>query len=456
MKKITFIYFFILFAVWNSSSYAQRVLTIDEAIHIALNNNPAIRINRSQIKEADAKHAQAYSSFLPQAEVISKYFYTNNTSGLFPVEGSIVPVMDNGIPTGDDITMHAKSPFPILDRDVLTLDFNVIYPLYMGGKRKNALESTNALKEVYQKDLKDTEGFLSLNVKTAFYNVLYLEEMLNVFKETLDQLQGHYSIAEKAYKEGVRSEFDVLMFTTKIKEANSQFIELNGKKEVALSTLKSLLNMTDTVSPICKGSIQINTKYLNLPSEQMLDTINAGNNKLLSFKAMKDVMSYKEKIDAADNLPNLVAFSNYHIYHGQDTPPFDVAWRQGYSIGLSLKINLFDGNMMKGKVQETKAGIEKTIGYEESYKLQIRTKYTTSVQHISSLVSQKESALSNMDVANKALEIAGVGFKNGVITSIELNDAQINITKVKTQLLSIEKDILLEQANLQYLRGEIF
>jgi outer membrane protein TolC len=63
--------------------------------------------------------------------------------------------------------------------------------------------------------------------------------------------------------------------------------------------------------------------------------------------------------------------------------------------------------------------------------------------------------LNNWTVANKAYEIATVGYKNSVITTIELNDVQLNITKINIQLLNIKKDILLEYANLQYLLGVI-
>jgi len=80
----------------------------------------------------------------------------------------------------------------------------------------------------------------------------------------------------------------------------------------------------------------------------------------------------------------------------------------------------------------------------------------TSVQHIHSLESQRESVMDNIKVADKAYEIAMVGYKNNVITTIELNDTQLNITKMKIQLLSVEKDILVEQANLQYLLGVIY
>ncbi|MCX6239855.1 MAG: TolC family protein [Bacteroidia bacterium] len=456
MKKSIVISFLMSFALWNSPSFAQKALTLDDAIRIALDNNPSIKINQSQIKEADAKKIQAYSNFLPQAEVLSKYFYTNNTSGLFPLEGSSVPVMNNGTPTGEDIIMHAKAPFPILDRDVLTMDMNLIYTLYAGGKRKNALESTNALKEAYLNDLRETEGNLSLNVKTIFYNVLFLDELLKVYEETLNQILEHLNMAEKSYQEGVRSEFDVLMFKTKSTDFNSQLIELKSKKEIALFALKALLNFSETDSITCIGSIKTTINYSFLSSEQLSDSIDIGNNKMQSLKAMKKVLAYKEKVDKAENLPTLFTFGNYHIYHGLDTPPFDQAWRQGYAIGVGIKINLFDGNLSKGKVQETRAGIEKISGYEESFKVQFKNKYLTSVQHIQSLEAQRESVMDNIKVADKAYEIAMVGYKNNVITTIELNDTQLNITKVKIQLLNVEKDILVEQANLQYLLGVIY
>jgi outer membrane protein TolC len=456
MKKRIIISFLLSFALWNSVSFAQKMLTLEDAIKISLANNPSIKINQSQIKEADAKKIQVYSSFLPQADILSKYYYTNNISELFPLDGSSVPVMSNGTPTGEDIIMHSKAPFPIFDRDVLTMDMNVAYTLYAGGKRINALESTDALKESYQKDLLDSKGNLSLNVKTAFYNVLFLDELLKVYEKTLNQIQEHLNLAEKSYKEGVRSEFDVLMFKTKKIDFNSQLIELKSKKEIALEGLKALLNLPDNDSIICIGSIINSLNYSLLSSEQISDSIDIGNNKILSLKAMKNVLRSKEKVDKAENLPTLFTFGNYHIYHGMDTPPFDQAWRQGYAIGVGLKINLFDGNLTKGKVQETRAGIEKINGYEESFRLQFKNKYLASAQHILSLKAQRESVLNNIEVANKTYDIAMVGYKNSVITTIELNDTQLNITKANVQLLSIDKDILLEQAILKYLLGIIY
>ena len=47
-------------------------------------------------------------------------------------------------------------------------------------------------------------------------------------------------------------------------------------------------------------------------------------------------------------------------------------------------------------------------------------------------------------VTEKAYEIAKTAYKNGIITNIELDDAQLNITRSQTYILNIEKRILIE------------
>jgi outer membrane protein TolC len=70
-------------------------------------------------------------------------------------------------------------------------------------------------------------------------------------------------------------------------------------------------------------------------------------------------------------------------------------------------------------------------------------------------MEQKLSAENNLQVAKKAYEIALTAYQNGVITNIELNDAQLNINKSEVLILNAEKSILIEYANLEYLRGEL-
>ena len=66
-----------------------------------------------------------------------------------------------------------------------------------------------------------------------------------------------------------------------------------------------------------------------------------------------------------------------------------------------------------------------------------------------------EAEKESLEVGEKAYEIAKVGYKNGVITNIELNDAQLNVIKIQTSILNIKKELLVQYAQLDYLNGAI-
>ena len=437
---------------YTDLSLAQQKVTLEEAIDLALKNNPAVKVARDQVSIAEAKNTQARSSLYPQANVLSKYFFSNNLPSMYPLDGVSVPVMNNGTPTGDNVIMHPMAPYPDRSRDVLTFDLNMVYPLYAGKKRVNAVASTEKLKEAYTSDQKNTEEELRLKVKTAYYNNLLLIEVIDVYHQILDQLNKHLELAKIAYKEGVRSEFDVLNFESKIEEFRHRLVEMEGKKVIAETALKNLLALPDTMHIAVTGTLADYTRQSGMPV-LLLDDVRKGNYKLQSLQYFKDVLDRKKKIEAAGKLPVIFTFGNYHIYHGMDFPPFDKTWRNGFALGVGLKINLFDGNMTKGKVEEMNATIDRINNYQEGLDLQLRYRYNKAMEDIRSLQAQKKAADDHLQVAEKAYHIAEVGYENGVITNIELNDAQLNVAKVQLSLLNIDKELLLEYAELQYLSG---
>ena len=431
---------------------AQNKVTLEEALQTTLENNPAVKAAKSEVDVSDAKIMQAKSTLYPQVSSLSKYFYTNNLPGMYPLEGVSVPVLNNGTPTGDNIVMHPMAPYPNLDRDVFQTNFNVVYPIYAGGKRVNAVQSTKKLKEAYNNRLLDTKSELALKVKTVYYNILFLKDVIDLHNQILVQLNQHLSLADTAYKEGVKSEFDILNFKSKIEEFKSKIVELQGNKTIATTGLKNLMALPDST----KISVAGNLDSYNNPITQTvnLETIKTGNNKLKSLQSMKEALQYKKKIVAAGNLPTLFSFGNYHIWHGMDFPPFDKTWRSGYAVGLGLKIDLFDGNRTKGKEAEIEASLDKIRSYQGGINLKLRFEYNSAIENIQSLNAQKKAHESQLNVAQKAYKIAEISYKNGIITSITLNDVQLDIFKAKLSILKIDKNILQEYAKLEYLSGK--
>ncbi|HFX18245.1 MAG TPA: hypothetical protein ENK64_03810 [Flavobacteriales bacterium] len=292
------------------TAVAQQKIDLQTAVKMAVANNPLVKANESKVKQAQAKTEQVKTSFLPQLNVLSKYFYTNNTPNFYPLLGKQVPVMNNNTPTGDYIIMHPMAPYPDLDRDVMTNDMNLIYPIYTGHKRESALKMTQKLQEAYKNNVQESQADAGYQVKSLFYNYLMLNAVIDVYKDVLKQLNAHMNLAKEAYKQGVRSEFDIINFESKIEEFKTKIIEFEGKRDVVKTAMERLIGIPDGQDVEFIGDI--NQLYQKDLMTQMASTedLVANNSKIKFLNGMQSVLDEKINMTNADDLPVLFAFGN--------------------------------------------------------------------------------------------------------------------------------------------------
>ncbi len=460
MKRINLILIvfglFILLPLSINGQNTNHKLTLDEAIKIALKNNPADKIASSKIKEAEGKITQARSMLAPKLDLLGKYFYTNNLPNFFPQQMKQVPVMTAAGPVaGQFVPLRPLSPFPSNSRDVFTFDLNMVYPLYTAGKITHANQNAKILKSLYENNKDQTDAEITYNVKKAFYNILFLNNVIALHKRVIAQLNEHLNLAEKAYEEGVRSQFEVISFKAKISEFRSKIVDLEGKLEVAETGLKNLLNLPMDDSVQCEGNLTLNEDEIGKIKSSLIDEVYESNHQLKMLKKKEKLVGNLEKINSADNKPTLFAFANYHVYHGKDFPPYDDSWRNGWAAGVGIKMKIFDGNFTSGKVQEAKAVIEGVKNMEEGLKLKLRFQFKSTQEKIKSLESQLQAVKNTLSVAEKGYEIAKISYENGVITNVQLDDAQLNVVRNQTRIYQINKDLLLEKANLDLIKGQL-
>ena len=459
MKKSDYIFLFLIIFIFNpkfiNAQNKLHTLTLENAIQIAVNNNPADKIAVSKIEQAKGKITQANSLYVPKLDLVSKYFYTNNLPNFFPQQLKKVPVISSTGPVPDEyVPLRPLSPFPSNDRDVFTMDLNLLYPLYTGGKITKANKNAEILKSLYESNKEQTDAEIAHNVKKVFYNILFLKEVIVVNQKVVDQLEEHLRLAKKAYQEGVRSEFEVISFQAKIEEFKSKLVDLEGKLKVAKTGLKNLLNLPNSDSVECVGKLNL-SGFQTINYNDDLEKSFEQNHQLEMLKKKEKLLSNLSDINRADYKPTFFAFANYHVYHGKDFPPYDTAWRNGWAVGLGVSFKIFNGNLTKGKVEETEASVEEVKHTQEGLKLKLNFQVKSIKETVESLQSEMEAVQKTLNVANKGYEIAKVSYENGVITNVQLDDAQLNVLRNETRLLQIKKDLLIQQADLQFVQGLI-
>ena len=456
--KLIFSILIILLTIHLAMAKPKDILTLklDQAIQIAVKNNPKIKIAASKIKEAEGKIVQAKSFKAPKVTFLSKYFYTNNLPNFYPQAMKQVPVMSaSGPVAGEYVPLRPLAPYPGNDGDVFTMDINLMLPLYTNGKITNANKNAQLLKELFVQNKNQSVAEIVYNVKKAFINILFLNNVISLNRKVIKQLETHYDLAKKAYEQGVRSEFEVISFEAKIEEFKSKLVDLKGKRKVAETGLKNLLNLALTDSVHCAGQLDILDTDLSINASEMFQKSLQTNFQVQMLTKKEKMYKNLKAIHAAANRPTLFSFANYHVYHGKNFPPYDQAWQNGWAVGAGVSVPLFDGNYTSGKVQETQASIEEIGQNMEGLKLKIRFEIKSLLQEFQSLRAQLASFGRTLNVAKKGFEIAQISYKNGVITNVQLNDAQLNVFRNQLQIEKIKKELLIKKAKLELIEGTI-
>jgi outer membrane protein len=454
MKLIKIISAIILLLALTASAQETRQLTLDQAIKIALDNNPLVKAKTAGVKSAESQMTQARSYEVPAVNLMTQYFYANNLPGMFLQGANQIPVMTpTGPVSGEYVVTRPMAPYADENRDVFTTDINLVYPIYTGGKIAKANENAGMLKDAAISDLNQQKDELVLNVTTAFDNVLLLKQVIEVNRQALAQFETHLELAKTAYENGVRSEFDVLTFESKVDEFKANLVDLEGKLDLAASGLKSLLAIPIDANIDCTGELDYSDTLNAQDSLNIYSGAIARNYQLNTMRIKKDMLENLKTITSAEMKPTIFLFGNYHVYHGMDFPPYDNAWRNGLAGGIGLSMPIFNGNLTKGKLEEVDASENMLDDYTEGMTIKLRFDIKNVLITVKNLRAKLNAEEVHLGVAKKAHEIAKVSYENGIITPVELNDSEVQVAAIQTSILNYQKDILLAYAQLNYLES---
>ena len=191
----------------------SRQVTLDQAIELALANNPNLRATRKQVDESVAQEV---------------------TANLRP----------NPVLTGDSQFLPIFNPSQFTTNTLDTLsqfDIGIGYLFERGGKRRNRLQAARDATAVTRSQIVDAERTLTFNVAQQFVNALLAKSNLDFAAEDLNSFQQTVNISEERYKLGDISEGDFLKIKLQLLQFQTDVAQARVAKAQALINLRQLM-----------------------------------------------------------------------------------------------------------------------------------------------------------------------------------------------------------------------
>ncbi|MDT8318165.1 MAG: TolC family protein, partial [bacterium] len=218
---------------------------------------------------------------------------------------------------------------------------------------------------------------------------------------------------------------------------------------------KSALKMALGISPDRDLSIRGGLEYT--PYDITLEEahITAAEKRSELHRLAYEIKTFKSYVDVAkkEMLPQLSLHGSYSYANDGLSTDGEAEWDYSWNLGLSLDYKLFDGWEKSSRVEQNRKDLSAaTIKREETasmVKLEVETAFAWLGEARELIRSQEK----NIENAERAFAIAETGQLNGVISQLELMDAQLALTEARSNYKQAVYDWLIARVQLEKAMG---
>lgn len=398
---------------------AQMHLSLNQAIEIALSDNPTIKVADLEIERYDYVYKQTVSSLYPQVSVSGQYSLAIRNQQ-----------MAEGLSFGGKNTFNATASLSL--------------PLFAPSVYRQ-MKLTKTQMAMAVESARANRIDMVAAVRSSFYNVLLAEQSMKVLQEAYETTQRVVDNTKELFENGLAAEYDYITAQVQLSNLKPQLLQAEKGIELTKLQLKMYLSIPEEVEINIIGELDNFRDNVLMHTDYDVDL--SKNTTIVNLELQSELLDHQEKLIQTTRMPTIAAFGQIS-YIGQERVNLGGLlggmaggattenqskfwWQYPINIGAQISIPLFAGfnktNQIKA-IRNQRAQLDIQRDYaERGVKLQVQ-------QSINTLLTARETMLANeltVEQAQKAYEISYTRYSAGAGTILELNNSLLTLTQAQ-------------------------
>ena len=299
-------------------------------------------------------------------------------------------------------------------------------PIFTGGKLSGQIQKAKANFKYNEIGVQRTYNEMRSTVTSGYFDMLQADNMQKLSAESVTRLEDHLKNVQAQYDVGVVAKADVLRSQVELADAKQDLIKAENQYQLAEASLNRIVGLPmDTNLKL--DNILVYTAY----DRTMEDCLAyAAEHRPELEQAKQNVEAYKGalKVARSGHMPQ-VAASASQSWSDTNWPGDE---NGNWGVGVSVEMNVFDTGVTLSKIHGAEADLKNA---EETYRdtvdsvnLDVRNNYL-SLREAEKRIGNTKLAV---EQADEDYRIAQLRYMSGVGTNTDVLDAQVALTKVKT------------------------
>lgn len=437
---------FLFLIIFNLNLHlsAQEKWTLNQCISFSIKNN--LQLHNAELNEK-----------------IARLYYLQSKWNLLP-----------GISGGADAgMMYGRSINPYTNGIVNTSFFNNSYylsasmDLFCGFMLQNQIRYQKFKKEAAENYKVNASDDLAFEVMNAFYNVIYYEELLKIAKVQKALSELNVKKAEILVSTGLKAQIDLLEIKANLEKDELFCIQTSNNIESSWISLKKAMNLPSNL-PITlanKDDKPIVSAEITASISELYDFYCGWSPKIRSSEYEWMASQKEVLIRKANYLPSIrlqAAFSTGYYETNKDANDkiirfnSQISDNQNQFVGASLSIPIFNKNMARFNVRESKLIQEQTKTRLDQTKQDLLYEMEKNYNDLTASWKELQQAERQLEADKQAFQAAQKKFDQGMINVVEFYAVKNRMASTTSQVLHSKLTLQIKKRTLDFYKGERF
>ena len=431
-----------------------QMISLEEAITVTLTENHALKAAAYEERAAQQERRAAIGLRMPRINLTGAYAYMAKDIGLDfndmkgPVKDLTGKILGSGIITDPTLLqgiqgllnpmMNADWFLTLQDQSLGFVGGEVTFPIWMGGKINAANRAAKINEKTAVEQGNQTRNALISELVERYFGLALARQVVLVRQQVVDGVRRHLEDARALSKNGMIAQSELLYVEFKMAEAERELANARLQVETITSALSNTLGRENDWQPVT--AMFMLSKVEELAYYQ--DLAQARNPLLTQVSLKRQLAEEGMRAQRAGFLPQVVAMGGGSFYNYQ-VAGFVPRW----AVGVGVNIKLFDGLNREYKYSAARQTVRRVGELQNKAGQDVSVLVEKLYNQMMNYRNQMTSIDASLALAEEYLRMKNAAFLEGMSSSSDLIDAELNLAAVRTERLqaAYNYDLLLAQ-----------
>ena len=472
----------------SASATPARALSLDDAVALAQNASPVVRIANNAILRARGGQYQAKSALFPQISASANYTRTlaSQFASAFSTPTATGPsgppgpcnqyILDNtatetaqlaGLESYALCTIagHSASNAATGGINFSKVGFGSVngytfgltgsQNLFTGGRISGQIQSADASQRSARIELSAQQAQLQLDVTSAYFDAALSDRLLSIAQSSLQQTQDLLKQTQLQAKVGNTSEFDLLRAQVSVSNQLPVVIQAQSARAVAYLKLKQLLDLPLDQPISLTTSVEDSTAAppgVDLARAQSPDTVTSHRAPVREADEAVTAQKGLLRVAHSERIPTLSLSTAYsRVAYPSAGFPTLADFNPNWTVTIATSFPIFLGGRIRGDEMIAESNLRdakaRLVQARQGAALDSRVALNTLQQAEAAFAASSGTA----DQAQQAYQIAEVRYRQGISTQLELNDTRNQLAQALVNRAQAARNVQVARVTLALL-----